>query len=261
MALTRMVADKGSIPAGMEAHYIERDGAFHLALEGDTDSEYRTNNIALAKQTKQLTEALKRFEGIDPETARKAIEERRKLEEEIALKAGEFDKVLAGRLQPVKAELERAEKRATDALAAAAKNEARLAAITIDQAIVEEARKRGLRPSAMPDITARGKNTFRLVDGVPQAVDNDGSTIRMAKDGVTPLSIGVWLDTQVSEAPHLFESNAGGGAAGNISGGGATGGLGSIPNPFKAESRNLTEQMRLMKKDPALAERLRLAAG
>ena len=250
MALERLIAKKDGIPAGLEQHYVERDGAFHLDVNGEGDSEFRKNNIALMQQ---LREQAKRFEGIDPEAVRALMAEKAKLEEANALKAGELEKVVAGRIAPLKAELD---KRA----AAEAKAEARLAAVLIDQAIVAEATKRGLRASAMRDITARAKNTFRLVDGVPQAVESDGATIRMAKDGVSQLSIAEWMDTQVSEAPHLFESNAGGGAAGNISGGGAVGGRVVGRNPFKMESRNLTEQMKLIRTDPALAKRLEAAA-
>jgi len=136
---------------------------------------------------------------------------------------------------------------------------ARLTAIQIDQAVVTEATKRGLRASAIPDITSRARNTFRLVNGVPQAFEADGQTARMGKDGMTPLSLAEWIDLQVSDAPHLFESNAGGGAAGNGSGG-AGGGNRSARNPFRKESWNLTEQMKLQKSDPALAARLKAAA-
>jgi hypothetical protein len=66
-----------------------------------------------------------------------------------------------------------------------------------------------------------------------------------------------WVDGQVSEAPHLFESNAGGGAASNASGGGAGR---TVKNPFRKDSWNLTEQMRLLKSDPGLAARLKAAA-
>jgi hypothetical protein len=81
---------------------------------------------------------------------------------------------------------------------------ARLAAIQIDQAVVAEATKRGLRASAIPDITSRARNAFRLVNGVPQAFEADGQTARMGKDGVTPLSLAEWADMQVNEARHLF---------------------------------------------------------
>jgi hypothetical protein len=81
----------------------------------------------------------------------------------------------------------------------------------------------------------------------------------VGKDGVTPMSLAEWIDLQVSEAPHLFESNAGSGAAGIPAGGGNGVGNRSVKNPFRRESWNLTEQMKLQKSDPALAARLRAA--
>jgi hypothetical protein len=133
----------------------------------------------------------------------------------------------------------------------------RLTAIQIDQAVVTEATKRGLRPTAIPDITARARMNFKLVNGVPQAFEADGQTARMGKDGVTPMTLAEWVDALVSDAPHLFEANAGSGAAG--SGGGVTGNR-SVKNPFRKETFNLTEQMKLQKSDPQLAARLKAAA-
>ena len=168
---------------------------------------------------------------------------------------GVADKVLEGRLKTVMADHEKA-------LAALSSERdalhARLAVIQIDQAVVAEASKRGLRPTALPDITARARQTFRLVNGVPQAFEGDGKTPRAGRDGVAPLSVAEWLDTQVSDAPHLFEASAGSGASGD--GSGAAGGVRSVKNPFRKESWNLTEQMRLLRKDPGLAARLQAAA-
>ena len=100
---------------------------------------------------------------------------------------------------------------------------------------------------------------FKLVNGAPRAFEADGSTVRYGRDGVTPMTLEEWVDAQVADAPHLFESNAGGGAAGNGAGGAAGSGR-SAKNPFRKESWNLTEQMKLQKTDPALATRLKAAA-
>jgi hypothetical protein len=132
----------------------------------------------------------------------------------------------------------------------------RLTAIQIDQAVVTEATKRGLRPTAIPDITARARTNFKLVNGVPQAFEGDGQTARMGKDGVSPMTLAEWVDALVSDAPHLFEANAGGGAVGSGSRGAAAG----VANPFRKESWNVTEQMKLQKNDPSLAARLKAAA-
>jgi hypothetical protein len=139
----------------------------------------------------------------------------------------------------------------------------RLTSIQIDQGVLTVATKRGLRPTAIPDITARARTVFKLVNGVPQAFEADGKTVRYGKDGLTPMTLEEWVDAQVSEAPHLFESNAGGGGGGATSqygnGSGGAGG-GKAKNPFRKESWNLTEQMKLQKTDPNLAARLKASA-
>jgi hypothetical protein len=138
---------------------------------------------------------------------------------------------------------------------------ARLTAIQVDQGVITSATKRGLRATAIPDITARARTVFRLVDGAPRAFEADGQTVRVGKDGVTAMTLEEWVDGQTSEAPHLFESNAGGGAAGDASGGGGGGrGTRAVKNPFRKETWNLTEQMKLIKTDPQLAARLKAAA-
>ena len=73
------------------------------------------------------------------------------------------------------------------------------------------------------------------------------------------MTLEEWVDAQVADAPHLFESNAGGGAASN-SAGGAAGNKHSAKNPFRKDTWNLTEQMKLQKTDPGLAARLKAAA-
>ncbi len=248
MALKLKFKDVKEIPAGDERHYVERGGEWVLDAESDGSKarleEFRANNIALTNQ-------LKRFEGIDPDAVRQLADDKRKLEESAQIKAGEVDKVLAARL---KAELDKVH---APVIAERDALHGRLTAIQIDQAVVSEATKRGLRPTAIPDITARARMTFKLVGGVPQAFEADGHNARMGKDGVSPMTLAEWVDALVSDAPHLFEANAGGGAAGSGSGGA---GNRSVKNPFAQATWNLTEQMKLAKTDPALAARLKAAA-
>jgi hypothetical protein len=138
----------------------------------------------------------------------------------------------------------------------------RLVSIQIDQGVTAAASKRGLRATAIPDITSRARSVFRLVNGVPTAFEADSQTVRVGKDGATPMTLEEWIDAQVSEAPHLFESNAGSGAGASSTGQYGSGGAGnrSVRNPFREETWNLTEQMKLQKTDPALAARLKAAA-
>ena len=255
MALKFKFKSKDEIPADQQALYVERDGAWTLDVDGAADKskldEFRANNIALSNQ---LAEQKKRFEGIDPEQVRKLAEEKQRLEEAQQLKTGEVDKVVENRLKVAKTEWDK------QFAAVASERDslnARLTGIQIDQGVITVATKRGLRPTAIPDITARARTVFRLVDGAPRAFESDGQTVRVGKDGITPMTLDEWVEQQVADAPHLFESNAGSGAASNGSGGV---GNKSVNNPFRKETWNLTEQMRLQKNDPGLAARLRAAA-
>jgi hypothetical protein len=256
MALKFRLKSKEEIPADQQALYVERDGAWMLDVDGAVDKskleEFRANNIALSNQ---IAEHQKRFEGIDPDEVRRLADEKKRLEEAQQLKAGETEKVVETRVKAARGELEKQLSTLTserDAL------NSRLVTIQIDQGVVAAATKRGLRTTAIPDITSRARSVFRLVNGVPTAFEADGQTVRVGKDGTSPMDLEEWIETQVADAPHLFESNAGSGAAGNGSGG--VGGNRSGRNPFRKESWNLTEQMKLQKTDPALAARLRAAA-
>lgn len=279
MPLKFKYRSQSEIPPEHAALYLQHDGAWLLDADGAVDKskldESRAANAALAKERDDLK---KRFEGIDPDEVRRLADEKRHLEEAAQLKAGEIDKVIDARVRAVKDDLG---KKLAATLSERDALNARLAAIQIDQAVVAEATKRGLRPTAIPDITARARAIFRLVNGVPQPFEPDGQTPRTGRDGLTPLNLPEWLDLQLAEAPHLFEPNAGAGAAGTPNGGAgasllqlsaSTGGRsasgsgsgssrsGAIANPFRKETWNLTEQMRLQKYDPALAARLRSTA-
>jgi hypothetical protein len=249
MALKFKFKTREEIPAELQPHYVERDGAWMLDADGVVEKtkleEFRTSNVTLLKERDDLK---KRFEGIDPDEVRRLADENRSLR--TATLSEDAKREMDAQLKTTKAGFEKQLAGVTserDAL------HGRLTAIQIDQAVVTEATKRGLRPTAIPDITARARTTFKLVDGVPQAFD--GQTARMGKDG--PMTLAEWVDALVSDAPHLFEANAGGGAAGSGSGGA---GNRSVKNPFRKETWNLTEQMKLQKSDPQLAARLKASA-
>jgi hypothetical protein len=285
MALKFKFKSKDEIPADHLPLYAEREGAWVLDVEGAVDKakldEIRTTNAALLKERDELKQ---RFEGIDPDEVKQLKEAHQKAEEDRLLRAGaplpsplpggareteedkerklqaereRIEKVIEGRVKSIKGDLEKQVTQLTterDAL------NTRLAAIQIDQGVITVATKRGLRPTAMADITSRARTVFRLVNGVPTAFDSDGKSVRYGRDGLTPMSIDEWVDGQVAEAPHLFEANSGGGSGGNHnSAGGAGRGFGG-KNPFKEDTWNLTEQMKIAKSDPQLAARLKAAA-
>src|SRR5271157_5383849 len=180
MALKFKCKSRDEIPAGLEAHYVERDGAWVLDADGAADKskldEFRSTNVALMKERDELKQ---RFEGIDPAEFRRLAEDKRRLEEAQQLKAGEAEKVVEARVKAARGEFEKQVSALTaerDAL------NARLVTIQIDQGVVAAATRRGLRGTAIPDITARARSVFRLVNGVPTAFEADGQTVRVGKD-------------------------------------------------------------------------------
>lgn len=250
MALKFKYQQRVEIPAGLENLYVERDGAFVLDVEGvaakSVVDEFRNNNIALKQQ---LTDFQKRFEGIEPDVARAALDAKRKLDEGELLKRGDVDTILQPRLAPVL-------KRATEAETALAAANARLVELQVNQTALAAAGKRGLRPTAVPDLAQRAQRVFKLVNGAVVAMESDGQTPKVGKDGVTPLSIDAWVDGLVTDAPHLFETNSGGGAVGS-----SAGGVGGVKNPWAKATWNLTDQMLATRTDPKRAEQLKAAAG
>jgi len=254
MALKFKFKSREEIPAELVNLYVEREGAFVLDAEGVVEKtkadEMRNHNIDLRKQLEEssrtATEQLKQVQ---------AEKERLELLAQ-GHKPEELDRLVGERIKGLKADWDKQLSTVTgerDSLTS------RLTAIQIDQGVLTVATKRGLRPTAIPDITARARVVFKLVNGAPRAFENDGTTLRYGKDGVSPMTLEEWVDAQVADAPHLFESNAGGGAAGN-SAGGAAGSQRSVKNPFRKDTWNLTEQMKLQKTDPGLAARLKAAA-
>lgn len=244
---------KSEIPSDHQPFYTQRDGAWFLNADGVVEKshldESRQQNVTLKNQLDDFT---KRFEGIDPDHVRAQLEEKRKLEEAQALKAGEFDKILESRARTLKADFD---KQLSTVVAERDTLNAKLTDIQINQGVIIAATKRGLRSSAIPDITARARTTFKLINGMPRAFESDGSTVRPGRDGVAPMTIDEWIDSQVSDAPHLFEPNAGSGASGNSSTP-----AGASDNPWKRETWNLTKQGELLRKDPTRARALQSAA-
>ncbi len=255
MALKLKHTSQAEIPAELQRLYVERDGHWHLDVEGAVEKarldEFRATNVDLLKRVQDFEQ---RFAGINPDEVRALAEEKRRLEEQQRLKAGEVEQVIAARVQAVRGELETKLHATVQERDSAT---ARLAEVLVDQAVLSEAGKRALRPAAAADILARARGVVRLVDGSVRVLE--GQTVRLGKDGVTPMTVAEYVDGLTAAAPHLFEGNAGSGAAGHGSGG--AGGVGqSARNPYRRETWNLTEQMRLQKTDPQLAARLKAAA-
>ena len=238
----------------------QKEKWFVLQVEGAVDNdrfkEFRTNNTKLFEENKALKE---KYEGIeDPETAKKLLELAKGVDEDElknVLKKGGVERQVEIRTKAMGAEYEKKLKAEQEK---AAKLEARLQELEINNVVVAEGTKRGLVPSATLDIGARARQVFKLKDGKPVAYEADGTTQRFNAAG-NPLSIAEWVESQVTEAPHLFGQSAGSGAGGSGSGG--AGNLNGGVNPWKDETWNLTQQFKIEKANPDLAKKLAAQAG
>lgn len=255
------------VDAAIAALYSEKDEAgkklFVLDVEGAVDetrlNEFRSNNVTLKKQ---IAEVNHRFDGIDPDEHRKLKEAVGGLSAdeipEIVSKAKNLEKVIETRTAAMRAEHDKTVGKLT---ADRDRIQGQLSELSINQAVLAEATKLGLKPTAQVDITTRARQVFKLdSNGSPVAYEADGKTMKYGKD-TNPLSIVEWCESMKVVAPHLFEESKGTGNAAGSGNGNDSGG--EKGNPFKkgSSSYSVTKQMVMMKQDPAKARRLAAEAG
>lgn len=253
MALKFVHASKDEIPAEHVALYVEKDGKWILDVDGAVPvarlDEFRDTNRGLMKERDELK---KRFEGIDPDEAKRLMTIKDDLEKGRNKDGKTVEQLVDERTAKMKTDLE---KRATEAEAALAIREADLAKLKINDAVLAAAVKKGLKPTAADDVAMRAQQTFKLKDGRPVAFEGDKEAYGKTGD---PLTIDEYVDGLITKAPHLFEASSGGGAGGSGNGNPPTG---QGVNYWKKEHWNMSKQGELVKKDPKQAAALARAAG
>ena len=104
-------------------------------------------------------------------------------------------------------------------------------------------------------------NTFQNEDGSyeVQVINKDGKP-RFGDDETTPFTVAdLVAEMKANEvySPAFPNANAGGGGNANAGSGGGSGGV----NPWKKDTRNITNQAKLVKENPTLAAQFKKAAG
>lgn len=216
------------VAEALRGEYEERAGKFYLKTEGDYPllvesntklAEFRDNNRTLNTKVTDLTDNLKKFEGIDP-TEHATLKTRLADLE----KTGAKDKDSVGEL------IKAAVKAAVDPLLLENKTrkeseEAARAAVArtgLENQLREAGNKAGIDDRAMPDYINRGLQVFKLVDG-KAAPRNGDAPIFSKTSPANELSMDEWAAALQTDAPFLFKTSKGGGAGGNGSAGGFTG--------------------------------------
>jgi len=235
-----VVADIAQVPEVLRGEYEQRDGAFHLKLEGAAGfvpaaelasinerlGEFRNNNIALLKEKVTLEEKLKNFANIDPAEYVALKTKVTELEKKGVTGATDLSaltqRAVDAAVGPIQARLDDMARKEALAETRAAEAERRAERKALEGELVQMGIKLGVASEAMPDYVRRGLETFVMEGGQPIAKRGDVPIYSRIR-GSQPLSVEEWATDLAQDAPHLFKPNKGGGAAGGT-GAGAGGG-------------------------------------
>lgn len=209
MALKYMIETDEGLDDGIKALYTKgSDGKLYLDVEGvvtkDKVDEFRNNNIELKRQ-------LEKFRDVDPAKYQDAMKVLQQLEEKKLIEAGNFEEVVAQRVQTLRQELEA---QVTELTGKLSTSNRQLESLMVDATAKSAAIASGVLPMAIDDIILRAKTVFSVKDNVVIAMENGQPMFD--KDGTTPLTIDAWVKGLKKSAPHLFTMPAGGGAPGGV---------------------------------------------
>ncbi len=128
------------------------------------------------------------------------------------------------------------------------------AGINLECEIRRMARESGLDPAVAAKLGTATWGAFRIVEGEPVPVGADRQTVLLAADGVNVMGVQEWFGKQLRSL-----------GLGPRDTKGQWQGLDDdevlpMRNPFRRKTWNLTEQMRLGRRDPKLARKLKAEA-
>lgn len=205
------------IPVELRTYYELKDGKYALSLEGtpvgfasavDLSTanarvvEFRDKNINLLREVEELRPLKTKFEGLDPEAARAALESVKKLKNK---GVGSEDDLAA----MIKSALEVATKPLVDKVAQlTTTNEAnakRADDAVMDSFIAAQFVKAGGKPSASGYITSKAREAFEVKDGKVVAKTGKFSGDKPGD----PLGIDEWLAATAKTDDFAFGKTAG----------------------------------------------------
>jgi hypothetical protein len=198
------------------------DGKYILQLEGPPPgfveaarlAEFRQNNSALGNRAKELEAALKAYEGIDPEAARKALaaeqEQAKAIEAKKLLKAEDVQALIDRAVTPLAQQIE-AEK------SARAKAEQSLAEKVVNEGIVAAARKAGeLNPGSEDLLVLKARAAGWTTQDGKLVQQQDGQPVYSKRDAGQLRSIDEWVaEEAVTALGRMWKPSVGGGSSGS----------------------------------------------
>jgi len=206
------IEDVSKLPEALRGEYEQVNGKWVLKIEGEHPtiaglnskiSEFRETNIAVMKKRDELDASLRKFDGVDPAEYKSLRERVTKFEKDGGVKdPSDIDARIKAATEPLQQEIAGFRQREAEA-------KQQLASKEREGRLRDIASKAGVADTAVPDFVFRGSQVFDL-DGTPK---KGGQTL-YGKGGAA-LSMEEWAQQLATEAPHLFKSNKGGGAAGS----------------------------------------------
>jgi hypothetical protein len=260
--LKHSYASLEEIPEAARSFYAEaKDGKFYITVEGLVPKvkldEFRTNTTTLLAKIKSYTDII----GEDDDSiarVKELVEKDRAGEIQIGKppRKDEIDGIVNEKIGAYKKD---AEKKIADLTASVQSITAKLENEVVTRSLAEAASKRGVLPTAIDDVVARGRAIFKMKDGAAIPLSANGETI-LGKDGFSPKSVDEWMEELPTTAPHFFPANKGSGAGDGQRFKGT--GTGDGVNPWKPGATfNLTKQGQITKENPELAKSLKAQAG
>jgi len=209
MGLKAVLEKLEDAPEAVRSFYEERDGKFHLALEGDSGfvpasklHEFRDSNRKLNAELKAAAEKLKQYDGVDPD-------EYRKLKDTTSDDKPNGQAIaLQKRIEALEASVKAEQEKASAA-------EQRLAQTKISDVLRKAAQKLGVHPEMIDDVielpAIRGP---WALDDKGNPVARDGDSVIYGKDATAPIAPEEFLQGRLKKA-YLQPSNGAGSQGGN----------------------------------------------
>lgn len=225
MKLKLVVASLDEVDEAFRSLYTEKDGSFHLAVDGVEDTSSLKSALQkerqAAKEARDAQKALEeRYTGI--ETQFNSLMSKMDKDGEAKLIAeGKIDEVISRRSEKLRTELQKQVDTAKAEVESQKKRTEKFSQRVLDNNIRAAAAQAGLHKHAIDDALFRARTMFSVDDdGNAIQLDMDGKPV-FGKDGKTPYNPMEWLESMKDSAPHWFPaSNSGGGAGGNKDTGG-----------------------------------------
>lgn len=195
--ITMLKYEVNEVPAGLESYYESTTtGTFKLKVEGvvplsdfselkNKVNEFRTTNIELKKKNEELS----RFEQMFQSGDFSADKINSKVENLALERAAEMKRSYEEQLADLKSKLDTELTRASN--------------LILQDAVTQAALKHGVQETAMEDVLARAKSSFKVEDGklVPtsNSLDQNGN----------PFNLDSWMSKLSTTASHLFGPSKG----------------------------------------------------